>query len=322
MSWWERETKEHYLGKKYLYLWLKQMYGVSDLQLEGWISETKQRPDLMFNYFGKTFVIEYQCTPITVNEYVERHNLYKLNNIIDIWILGMERFNFSGGGNFRLKALDKRLFDRTDRIYYFNPFSKYLYKFKSINTIFKQQITENNNLYIDAVTSKIVFNTEVTNNFRKFLNNKSKKLVTSSSIVPPVTSKPRKVIELDFIDAPTEAQRAIIDQVTMEEESRRKYKYECLDNIRKRVKSKSIVFYNDKIWIDKDSKEKDFQYIICEYLEPVYLWNKIKNIKSETIYILSRNINLESKRNRKIDKEFFLIDNFVYVYENKKRRRK
>ena len=87
----EPETEEHINGKIQLYEWIRVQEGVSDVILEGWIPETKQRPDIMFKYNDKQYVIEYQCTPIAT-EYYERHNLYKVAGINDIWICGAEKY--------------------------------------------------------------------------------------------------------------------------------------------------------------------------------------------------------------------------------------
>ena len=87
----ESETEEHLSGKRDLFEWIKKQKGVTNAVLEGWIPETKQRPDIMFEYEGKTCVIEYQCSPIAT-EYVERHDLYKASGIIDIWIAGYEKY--------------------------------------------------------------------------------------------------------------------------------------------------------------------------------------------------------------------------------------
>ena len=46
----ESETEEHLNGKRDLYEWIKKQNGVENAVLEGWIPETKQRPDIMFNY--------------------------------------------------------------------------------------------------------------------------------------------------------------------------------------------------------------------------------------------------------------------------------
>lgn len=88
----EPETEEHICGKTSLYEWVRQQDGVTDVMLEGWIPETHQRPDIMFKYQGKQFVIEYQCTPIA-SEYVKRHHLYEAAGISDIWILGCDNYD-------------------------------------------------------------------------------------------------------------------------------------------------------------------------------------------------------------------------------------
>lgn len=87
----EPETDEHKEGKNDLYNWILKQDNVTDVILEGWIPETKQRPDIMFKYNGEQFVIEYQCSPI-VDEYIERHDLYEAANIKDIWILGTDNY--------------------------------------------------------------------------------------------------------------------------------------------------------------------------------------------------------------------------------------
>ena len=87
----EPETEEHINGKRDLYEWIRIQPGVEDAVLEGWIPETKQRPDIMFKYMGNKYVLEYQCTPIST-EYYERHELYQAAGINDIWILGTEKY--------------------------------------------------------------------------------------------------------------------------------------------------------------------------------------------------------------------------------------
>lgn len=87
----ESETEEHLNGKRDLFEWFKKQNGVTNAVLEGWIPETKQRPDIIFEYNEKKYVIEYQCSPIAT-EYVERHDLYKASGIIDIWIAGYEKY--------------------------------------------------------------------------------------------------------------------------------------------------------------------------------------------------------------------------------------
>lgn len=98
----ESETEEHMIGKRDLYEWIKKQKYVTDCVLEGWLSETKQRPDIMFKYKGQVCVIEYQCSPIA-SEYIERHNLYHAAGIKDIWVAGIEKYKQS---NMRHKFLE------------------------------------------------------------------------------------------------------------------------------------------------------------------------------------------------------------------------
>jgi len=119
----EPETDEHINGKRDLYEWIKMQCGITDVILEGWIPETKQRPDIMFKYNGIPYVIEYQCTPIA-SEYLERHELYKTAGINDIWICGTDKYF---GVNKRLNVLEKEC-----RIYY-SPQYKYFYKMEDLS---------------------------------------------------------------------------------------------------------------------------------------------------------------------------------------------
>lgn len=105
----EPETDEHINGKIKLYEWIKKQNGVANVVLEGWIPETKQRPDIMFIYNGNQYVIEYQCTPIST-EYHERHTLYQTAGINDIWICGTDKYLEKDeiGKTFRTKEIEKQ----------------------------------------------------------------------------------------------------------------------------------------------------------------------------------------------------------------------
>jgi hypothetical protein len=89
------------------------------------IPETKQRPDIYFEKNGERFIIEFQCSPIAT-EYLERHELYQLAKINDIWILGTEKYNIIPYENCakhygRVKTIEKNTY------YYFDAFEKRLY---------------------------------------------------------------------------------------------------------------------------------------------------------------------------------------------------
>lgn len=123
----EPETEEHLNGKRLLYEWIKKQDGVTNAVLEGWLPETKQRPDIMFNYHGKKCVIEYQCSPIS-SEYYDRRDLYQSAGIKDIWICGTEKYIqclHKGNGVKRLNTLEECCG------LYFNSTTKQFYKIDS-----------------------------------------------------------------------------------------------------------------------------------------------------------------------------------------------
>lgn len=99
----EAETEEHVNGKIALYEWIRKQKGVTNAILEAWLPDTKQRPDIMFEYDGKKYVIEYQCSPIST-EFLERHHLYQAGGIEDIWICGTEKYMQEG---MRIKEIEK-----------------------------------------------------------------------------------------------------------------------------------------------------------------------------------------------------------------------
>lgn len=113
----EPETPEHIQGKLDLFNWIQKQNCVSEVRLEGWIPETKQRPDIMFKYNDKQYVIEYQCSPIA-SEYIERHELYRAVGICDIWICGTEKYI---GENKRLNTLEMSsqiYYDANNKLFY------------------------------------------------------------------------------------------------------------------------------------------------------------------------------------------------------------
>lgn len=128
----ESETEEHLDGKRDLYEWIKIQKGVKNAVLEGWIPETKQRPDIMFEYNDEKYVIEYQCSPIAT-EYKERHELYQAAGIHDIWICGAEKYLQH---NMREKYLESNsvgFYDPKSKNYISILNSKFYYKMENIN---------------------------------------------------------------------------------------------------------------------------------------------------------------------------------------------
>jgi competence CoiA-like predicted nuclease len=111
----EPETEEHLNGKRDLYEWIKKQHGVTNAVLEGWIPQTKQRPDIVFEYNGYKCVIEYQCSPIA-SEYIERHELYKAAGINDIWICGTKKY-LGHGKRFNTLENESRIYYDSENQY-------------------------------------------------------------------------------------------------------------------------------------------------------------------------------------------------------------
>ncbi|MFB1050091.1 competence protein CoiA [Paraliobacillus sp. JSM ZJ581] len=90
------EGEYHEQGKIDLYHWLKgQGYYV---ELETYLPQIKQRPDLLLFHNNKKVAIEYQCATISTKQFITRTVGYQKIGIIPIWILGGKR----------MKRLDKQ----------------------------------------------------------------------------------------------------------------------------------------------------------------------------------------------------------------------
>lgn len=111
----EGETNEHLKGKKELANYLKRMG--KKIEVEAYLPELKQRPDLLILDDCKKTAIEFQCSSITVEKIGERTKGYLEANNDVLWILGK-----SLGHKKFLTALQKACL-------YFNPSSKRLLLF-------------------------------------------------------------------------------------------------------------------------------------------------------------------------------------------------
>ena len=114
----EKDTQEHNEGKIALYNWLNKQENMHNLKLEHWISETKQRADIYFEHNSEKYVIEYQCSSST--NFKERTQLYKLNDINVIWVLGVKDYNDLNNKQRRFKALEKEIKSNYSCILYFD----------------------------------------------------------------------------------------------------------------------------------------------------------------------------------------------------------
>ena len=229
----EPETKEHLQGKRDLYEWIKKQQGVTDVILEGWIPETKQRPDIMFKYNGKQCVMEFQCSPIST-EYYERHELYQAAGIEDIWICGTDKYF---GENKRFNTLEKEcgiyynvrskniiksdsclynvpeFLEKYHKEYYYSSIEKierkkesryYLSKGKKFYFYFMDEIEFQN---------KIIFKTDLKNNYEDIYNKtKNDMLININNMIYDINNDENMILDLTkFMSEVTKSYNMSID---------------------------------------------------------------------------------------------------------------
>lgn len=82
----EGETDEHVNGKLQLKEWIERLgYKV---ELEAYLSELKQRPDLLVHVENRRIALEFQCSFIPIKKTIERTNGYLKAGYEVIWVLG------------------------------------------------------------------------------------------------------------------------------------------------------------------------------------------------------------------------------------------
>ncbi|MGD6817627.1 competence protein CoiA [Metabacillus sp. 113a] len=124
----EPETERHLAGKEDLYQWLEKE---GEVQLEPFLPEIRQRPDLLFTMNGKRYAIEYQCSVIPREHVASRIRGYEKLNIQSIWILGSNQLKRLGPSEYRIPSfswLFARHFPRsfTPYLLYYCPENKQL----------------------------------------------------------------------------------------------------------------------------------------------------------------------------------------------------
>jgi hypothetical protein len=147
----ESETEEHIKGKISLYNWLLNLQEQSIIQnvkLESYIPETRQRPDLYFEYNGDRYVIEYQCSPIA-SEFLERRELYKLARINDIWILGTDKFINKSETK---KWFKNKVIEKYSNYYYDSIYNIFMFSSISNLQIDNKEMINSTKLYYDKNT--------------------------------------------------------------------------------------------------------------------------------------------------------------------------
>ncbi|MBM4764251.1 competence protein CoiA family protein [Bacillus sp. B15-48] len=87
----DRESSYHLSGKLQLYQWLNKR--TTKAQLEQYFHTCKQRADIAFEWNRQLFSIEFQCSPIREELFINRTEGYQSNRITPIWIIGGNQIN-------------------------------------------------------------------------------------------------------------------------------------------------------------------------------------------------------------------------------------
>ncbi|MCH1626229.1 competence protein CoiA [Fredinandcohnia quinoae] len=82
----ESESEYHLQGKKQLYHWFVSQ-GLN-VEIEPYLKEILQRPDLLVIFKKQKYAIEFQCSQIEYKLFQKRTDMYKRLGIVPIWILG------------------------------------------------------------------------------------------------------------------------------------------------------------------------------------------------------------------------------------------
>lgn len=118
------EGTYHEQGKLLLYQWFKAQ-GLL-VQLEAFLPEINQRPDLLITVNNKRIAVEYQCARVPIEQIQHRNIGYKSAGITPIWIMGANRFKRQTSNHFKADQFTLQFLHKFSSIhplvlYYFCP---------------------------------------------------------------------------------------------------------------------------------------------------------------------------------------------------------
>ncbi|HET7629731.1 MAG TPA: competence protein CoiA family protein [Bacillales bacterium] len=100
----ESESRYHLSGKKQLFQWLQSRH--PPVELEPYLPQIKQRPDLLLRTRPQPIVFEFQCSTISRQLFMKRTSSYENADYVPVWILGGNRMKRTKRDIFQLSELD------------------------------------------------------------------------------------------------------------------------------------------------------------------------------------------------------------------------
>ncbi len=102
----------HERGKWLLYIWLKKQY--DDVQLEVFIPQIQQQPDILLTIGKRKIALEFQYSPIATSIIRKRTRIYQENDYYPIWILDKRHLQQRSTHKFIMNSFVKQcLFQRS-----------------------------------------------------------------------------------------------------------------------------------------------------------------------------------------------------------------
>ncbi|WP_079480625.1 competence protein CoiA [Halobacillus salinus] len=131
------ESREHETGKWRLYQWLVDQ-GLH-AEMERYLPEIKQRPDVLLHYHKKCIAIEYQCATISRSEVIKRTESYHEANIFPLWIVGSKHLS----KNWKTSTIQSTpflqallyYFRKQYQVFFFHPFHQTFHIAKHLQSV-------------------------------------------------------------------------------------------------------------------------------------------------------------------------------------------
>ncbi len=167
----------HEQGKLLLYQWFKRHN--MEVELESFLPEIQQRPDILVTWNNRRIAIEYQCARVSVEKIRQRNYGYLSVGITPIWIVGATLFTRYQANSFRIDQFTRQLMHQYNPrmppvLYYFCPYTSQLailqdiFITKSTQAIGKIYISPlNNRKFSDLFQLKSFTNAELQYLWRK-----------------------------------------------------------------------------------------------------------------------------------------------------------
>lgn len=135
----EPETISHMEGKLQLYQWLARQR--IPAVLEFYDKEIQQRPDIMFEYRGRRFALEYQCSVLPENIFTKRTNAYIQKGYTPLWILADSHIYLKKGNIISLSNFHYLFLQAASKGEFFIPaYCPEKHQFQFIQSIFPYTI--------------------------------------------------------------------------------------------------------------------------------------------------------------------------------------